>query len=160
MTNEELAIKIQGGEYACLPLLWEQIKLFMCHHCNRFYMFNEKACISAGVQLDDLQQESYFAMLEAVQAYNLDSGYRFMTFLNYPLKNILNTIVGYRTITQRKNTLNHAVSIEKPVTDDLILGDTIPDCHNNIKDFENRLYNEQLHNDLIECMKSLSNEEK
>ena len=73
-------------------------------------------CRSAGVQLENLQQEGYFAMLEAIKVYSEDTGYKFITYVSYPLRNTLNTLIGARTNKDR--TLNHAVSFDTPLTGD------------------------------------------
>lgn len=162
MTNEELALKIRAGDKDLISLLWRQIKPFLYRYCKGYFIRNEKACSSAGVMFDDLLQESYFAVLVAIRAYNPRSGYKFLTYLNYPLMNVLNEIVGYRTVAQQNSPLNSSVRFEKPLkgADNVLMGDVIPDKYNNIDILERHLYNEQLHNDLIWCMNNLSDDER
>jgi DNA-directed RNA polymerase specialized sigma subunit len=76
MTNEELAIKIKAGELECAGQLWEQAKLLVCMLCNRFYGLHTDACRSAGVDADDLCQEGYFALMDAVDAYDEAGKYK------------------------------------------------------------------------------------
>ena len=45
-----------------------------------------------------MKQEGYFAFLDAVQAYSPASGYRFTTYLHYPLQNRINALLGVRTV--------------------------------------------------------------
>ena len=114
MTNEELATEIKQGSIDLLPELWEQIKLFIYKYCNRYFTLYGGSCTKAGADVDDLIQEGYFALLDAVQAYKPESGYKFITFMSYPLKNHLNTIIGIRTASGKNSALNNSMSLDKP----------------------------------------------
>lgn len=104
-------------------------------------------------------QEGYFALLDAVQAYNPDSGYKFITFMRYPLKNQFNEVLGFRTAKGRKNTLNNAISLDKPTegTEDIVLGDSVPDVRVEVEfdSIVDKDYQDRLHNDLWACIDDL-----
>lgn len=95
-------------------------------------------CKSCGVELDDLINECYFAMLEAIPAYcESGAGYKFTTFLKYPLLTQFNTLTGYRTKRKYNESLNRCTSLEAPLpgdTDDATLSDTIKDDNAEFED--------------------------
>ena len=88
MTNEELAVQIQAGEREQLPELWEQVHRLLALMFRRLLSQspdNHTRAVSAGITLEDLEQEGYFALLEAVDAYDPTSGYKFTAYLKYPV---------------------------------------------------------------------------
>lgn len=159
MTNEELAIKIKQGSIDLLPQLWEQIKLFVYRYSNRYFTLYGGSCAKAGVDVDDLIQEGYFALLDAVEAYKPESGYTFLTFMKYPLKNHLNAIVGFRTSSGRNSPLNNATSLDKPLdgVEDITLGDSVPDARadSEMDSVVTADYQDRLRDDLQGCIDDL-----
>lgn len=116
MTNEELAELIKAGHGEYCAQLWEQTKKLYYMKVLRFYNRNDERCTRYGVEFEDLQQASYFAMLAAVEAYNSEKGFKFVSYIDYHLKNELNTLTG---ITRhKKNPLNNCNSLDKPVNDE------------------------------------------
>lgn len=85
-TNEQLAAAIQKGRTDLLPLLWEQterlIKLLIVRYAKSKILPN-------SIDVDDLLQGGYFAMLQAVRAFKTDNGYKFTSYLNYSVKNVI-----------------------------------------------------------------------
>ena len=154
MTNEEIAIRIQQGEVDLLPELWEQMHGLICWHVNRFCAQYSERCISSGVTSDDLIQTGYFALLDAVKAYNLDGEYKFTAYLNYPIKNRFKAAVGKRC-NAKINPLDCCTSLDAPTVDGCTVMDTVPDIRTDIEDCERSVYIEQLHDALEEGMDNL-----
>ena len=159
MTIEELAIRAKAGEPEQAAALFERL-------CNLFRMFAGRTvakyperCARSGVTFDDLFQSCYFAMLEAMRAYDPESGYRFTTYLNYHVKNAFRRVLGLRTEAQRKSPLNNCTSLddEIPGADNVILSDSIPDENAGLdfEEAERRVYNEKLHRDLDRALSLL-----
>lgn len=71
MTNEELVDMIGTGEPGYMLQLWEQNKGFIHMMANKYV---------GGAERDDLEQEGYIALCEAVENYDQDRG---MNFINY-----------------------------------------------------------------------------
>lgn len=94
MSNEEAARRIQGGEQSAIPLLWEGVKKFIRLWAYKYYVQHESLCKRAGVEKEDLYQCGYFAMLNAVRAYDATTGYRFITYMAYYLQNEFNAAVA------------------------------------------------------------------
>lgn len=73
MDNEQLVARIQGGDNEAENMLqlWKQNKGFIATIARRY---------SAGAEMEDLEQEGYIALCEAVQHYDPDRG---MSFIGY-----------------------------------------------------------------------------
>jgi len=158
MTNEELAQAIQQGEQL-FPQLWEQTKLFIYRAANSYFRRMESRCTASGVTVEDLCQEGYLALVDAVRAY--DGEYKLLTYLKYPLLNHFNALVGYRT--RRRDGLNNCASLDDtlPGTDDLTVGDTIPDpmAAEAFLDAEETLFIADLRRDLDTAISGLGEQE-
>lgn len=87
MTNEELAVKIQEGQTQHYTELWNKNKklLYKILHTKII----KGLYIPPYIQLEDLQQEMYFALCKAVNAYNREKPYSFNSYLEYSVMNIL-----------------------------------------------------------------------
>ena len=67
MTNEQLANQAQTGSRAALAELWGAVRPLLFSLAWRFYQKQGKErCSSHGVTLEDLQQECFFALCDAV----------------------------------------------------------------------------------------------
>ena len=73
MDNEQLVARIQGGDNEAENMLelWKQNKAFIATIARRY---------SAGAEMEDLEQEGYIALCEAVQHYDPERG---MSFIGY-----------------------------------------------------------------------------
>jgi len=127
MINEELAILIQSGLEDLLPALWEQCRRLISKYAWVFYGLHNGQCASCGVTIDDLTQEGYFAMLQAVKAFEPERGYKFLTYIKYPLQTHFNALIGLRT--RQVQPLNVCRSLDMPIgkSGDMVFGDLIPD---------------------------------
>ena len=114
--NEELAYRIQQGQKEYIPQLWEQSKRLAYLQARKYYTEKKDLCTVAGVTLEDLEQQSYFAFVQAIEYYSPASGYKFLTFLRYPLQQEFNSITGMRTASGRKSIMKAAVRLEQPLT--------------------------------------------
>ena len=71
MDNEQLINLVRAGESGYMLQLWEQNKGFIQMMANKYV---------GGAERDDLEQEGYIALCEAVENYDQDKG---MSFINY-----------------------------------------------------------------------------
>lgn len=128
MTNEQLTLDIQNGNRAVLSQLWEAVRPLLFSLAWKFYTRQGKErCSSHGVALEDLQQESFFALCDAVQAYRPEKGYQLTTYLHYATENRFKACMG---IQGKADALNHADRLERPIPGDedgREQGDSIPD---------------------------------
>ena len=72
MTNEQLVIRIKSGEDVAenMERLYEQVKNF----------------IHSIGELEDLEQEGYLALYPAIDGYDPDTGYKFLTYAEYHIR--------------------------------------------------------------------------
>jgi len=155
MTNEELAISIQQGNKSLIPILWNQVQKLITSFAWQYYLKYASMCSAAGVTADDLIQEGYFALLDAVNAWTPESSFVFTTFLNYPIKNRFNATCGIRG--NGNSVINNSISFETPIgVDDLTLGDTLEAKESGYEGVEQSIYIQTLHNDLNKAMERLT----
>ena len=124
MTNEELAVLIQQGDDGLLPELWEQIRKFVVMKAGMYFDKLEYKC---GCELDDLVQSGYLGMIAAVKYFKPEAGYKFLTFLDYTLKNAFREALGIRG--SKRDWLNYSDSLDREIHNatDITLLDTIGD---------------------------------
>lgn len=137
LTNEELALRAQAGGRESIGQLWEQVKPLTFQFAGRFFRRSLTSCQTHGVALDDLQQECFLAVVDAVKAYDPDRGLKFNSFLSFPLKKHFNALIGCRG-NQRADPLNESTSLDDslPGTEDpdLTLMNAIEDNSVNIEE--------------------------
>mgnify|MGYP003763837339 CR=1 FL=1 len=109
LTNEELALKIQQGDDGLLPELWEQVRKFIVLKANSFYQCYSK---NPRFEIDDLIQSAYFAVLYAVKSYDPSRGFKFITYLNFPIKTAFAEVAGMKT--SKRDALMNAISLDAP----------------------------------------------
>lgn len=155
-TNEQLAIAGQDGDQQAIAQLWKQNKGFMCAWCYRFYECNRDRCAAYGVELSDLQQETFFAIIEAIKAYKPEQGHSFLAWLKFPLKNRCNALLGKRGAPR---LLNECASLDEPIGEDEdtsrldMIAD--PNAGEEFESVEDQAYIRQLHEALAAAMDTL-----
>ena len=142
MSNEELAARIQAGEQELLPQLWAQVRRFVCKMAHRRYFATNGL---GGVELDDLIQSGFLAVVQAVEYFKPDGEYKFLTYLDVCLKNAFASAGGYRA--NKRDPLLDCISLDTPLGNDSdsdTLLDLQEDPANQIEDAERRIWLEQL----------------
>lgn len=159
MTKEQLAWNVQNGNRAALTELWGAVRPLLLSMAWKFYQKQGKErCSSHGVTLEDLQQEAFFALYDAVQAYKPEKGYQLTTYLHYATENRFRACVG---IQGKADALNHADRLERPIPGDeeqREQGDSIPDEKAEAALFavDERQEQEHFHNVLEQALGELS----
>ncbi len=79
MTNEELAVRIKAGIDTAdnMLQLWQQTRRFIRRIASRYV---------GAAELEDLEQEGYLALYDAVDGYRPDLGFKFLTYAEYWIK--------------------------------------------------------------------------
>lgn len=132
MTNEELVSLIREGRDDLTPKLWEQIRYFVKGYAGAYYNRSAEAFRSCGADLEDLEQECYFAFLDALKQYDPGKGFTFITFLKYPIRARGAYLLGIRNGAGKNNKpLDNSLSLDAPINDTdgspLTFLDTVPD---------------------------------
>ena len=127
-------------------------------------MFNRLAAAyrermdAAGVTLEDLEQEGYFAVAKAAKLYDPNAGAKFSTFLYYPVKNAFESAVGLNSERLRREPLCRCDSLDVPLyaedNGSDTRGDTVPDeaAEQAFTDADECLYTAQLHSALDDAL--------
>lgn len=90
-SNEELAAKAKQGDTNAVLELWENLESFIDMKVSQFMRYIHDAAIDR----DDLKQVSYFAMLRAIDYYDPQGKYRFITFFSKTLLKEFNITAGF-----------------------------------------------------------------
>ena len=85
-SNEEIAIKIKQGNNELTAVLWDRVNKLM-FKILRFRL--NIITLPTYIDKEDLKQELYFAMLTAVKNYNPAKPFKFSTYLNFSVMNML-----------------------------------------------------------------------
>ncbi len=147
MSNEELVTLIQNGDLSKLTELWEGVRGFVAKTARSYMVIYDGRY---GVELDDLMQSGFLAMVAAAESYEAKDA-KFITWLGYYLKTAFAEAANRRTKGQKKNPLHNASSLYEPVPgaddDETLLLDIIPGP-DAFEDVEAKIYREQLRADL------------
>lgn len=127
-TNESLVREIQAGDIEKMAVLWEQVERLVYWKASRVMAAVSESGFSGGVELDDLYQSGYFALVAAVKTYKPGSCAFTTCFMNH-LRTEFAEATGYRTQRRIHDPLRLAVSLDKPVGEDeeTPLSELIPD---------------------------------
>lgn len=152
MTNEEMAIRIHEGQNEYINMLWSNVESFIKCQANQFYSFYETRCQQVGAEIEDLVQVGFFALMKAVDAYK--SGYAFLTYLGYHLKNEFRALAKMRHLGWQNSTIYQAVSLDNLISEDTktsfmdMLAD--PDADRFVSEIAEKEYQSQLKNAFAE----------
>lgn len=97
MTNENLAIQIQLGHTEHYGELWDKVKRLM--H-KMLYAKLSKINLPNYLDREDIEQELYFALCNAVQAYDDTKPYKFNTYLEYHVMNAIRSLLPSKPLKE------------------------------------------------------------
>lgn len=165
--NSALALKAASGDSAALSQLWELNQGLIHSVLWKWYRKNQDTANRHGITMEDLEQESFFAVKAAADHYNPEKG-DFATILSFYIRNqVYKALWGdhVRTVTDEQgnrhqlsgNPLDDCTSLDVPIgseDSDAVLLDVQQD-QNALKPFErveDEIYTNQLHNALEEAL--------
>lgn len=132
MTQEQLAVRAQSGDLEALYQLWENFHRLLFSLAWKFYMAHGKeGCSRHGVVWEDLKQEAFLALADAVRYFKPDRPITFNAYLNRTAENRFQACMGIRQ-NRPANPLNDSLSMNTPAKgpegeDEDRLGDFLPD---------------------------------
>ena len=146
MSNEDLAVLIQQGREDLYPELWAQVERFVTQQARRRF---QSTAGFGGVEVEDLVQAGYLAMVDAVGRFDPAAECSFLTMLTFCLKSAFAAAGGYKT--SKRDMLDNCLKLDAPTGEDQdgTLLDTIQDPRDPYSATEERLYRQQLH-DILE----------
>lgn len=128
MDNELLAAQIGEGRRELLPELWANVWKFYRRQAARYAARYAGLLDRRGLTVEDLTQEGYFAMLDALRAYNGTT--KFLTYAGYYYKNRCYNLLGLRA--RHADALDRCtVYLDAPIddSDGSELGELIEDTN-------------------------------
>ena len=170
-TNAALAALAASGNRFALGQLWEINKSLLHSLFWQWYNKNKSVADSAGLTMEDFDQEAFFAVQAAAKAYDSEKG-SFTTLLSYYVQSQINRAVlgehscieiteeGKR-VRKSANLLNSCTSLDvhldiddenTTVRSDLIEDPAASQAFQNVEDNN---YTEKLHNDLEKAIDTL-----
>ncbi len=158
MSNEELVAAIQAGQTELIPQLWGNVEKLIAWRANSFLAANSATDLCRGVEIGDLVNSGFFAVLAAVKTYDPTQS-KFSSWLLQYLRTAFAEAVGCRTEKQKSDPLRYAMSIDAPIADEEgdALGDLQADPNASVP-FENvddAIYVHQLHQALEQVVSDL-----
>ncbi len=154
MSNEQLAIKAKAGDNDSLMALWTAVRRLCFRIAGRY----GNMLFRAGLDTEDIQQELFLAYHAALMAFDPSGEYKFTTFLTYHVKNAVRTVLGIRRESRELPPV--LLSLDDPLgeTEDSDTRGSLvpdPDAAQAFEDAESRVWREQLHNALDQCLDTL-----
>ena len=170
-TNAALAALAAAGNSFALGQLWEIDRGFLNRLFWQWYSKNKAVADAHGLTLEDFDQEAFFAVQAAAQAYDPEKG-SFLTLLSYYVQRQINKVVcgehgryvsteDGRQVRISANPLDECTSLDTPLDagddDSSTLSDLQEDpaAAQAFQNAEDELYTEELHAALEEALSKL-----
>lgn len=115
MKNEDLALEIQRGNRDKIPQLWTAVQAFVSRQARRRMAAHRLNYAEAAVDIDDLIQEGFLAMLQAADSYKPGGKMTFLGWLDLYLKTAFNEALGLRTVRDTRDPIRWAASLQQPL---------------------------------------------
>lgn len=171
-TNAALAALAAAGNTFALGQLWEINKGLLHRLFWQWYSKNKAVADSAGLTIEDFDQEAFFAVQAAAQAFDPEKG-TFATLLGYYVQNRISKVVcgehgrlmtteDGREVRISANPLNGSTSLATPLDDTDGSSSTLGDLQEDpaaaqaFQAAEEELYTEELHAALEEALNKLT----
>jgi|GEM_PF-3458113 len=103
MTNELLAQLIsEGNNDELIPLLWEKTRKWFGSLAAKYVRAYGDRCAQYGVTAEDIKQEGYFVLLEALEKYKVrpeeHKDEKFLNFCHFPYKQHVAKMLGTKAV--------------------------------------------------------------
>ena len=152
---------IQAGERDKLSELWAGVERLVTMLARR------RLILSAGfggVELNDLVNAGYLAMVAAVDNFDPAAGCKFTTYMDFYLKTAFAEAGGYRTKRRALDPIQRARSLDAPLGDEedgATLGDLQEDpaAAQAFEGMEDEIFHQQLHDALEKALHGLPEEQ-
>ena len=166
MSNEELVTAIQAGDKSHFGALWDNLYLLVRKMAIRFHRVIGGR---GGLEVEDLEQIGFMAMVDAAETFNPHKEAKFATWLCICLRRFFQEASGRLYMDKNGNlrtkyVLDYAVSLDMPLGDDPqsdTLADVVPDPNAmaNIEQVEESVWRGQLRNALSDVLMEIEPEQ-
>lgn len=158
MTNEELAIRIKAGEADLTLQLWTQVEKFVAMKARQYVRRSNQSGYSLNdYDHEDLTQSGYFAVVVAAQRYDEATGYKYLTLLDWTLRNAFADALNIRSERQRRDPLHNTMSLDAPFSENegISFYDTLASDDNVEETSVQAAYQQHLHETLEACLAAI-----
>ena len=149
MKNEDLALSIKNGSADLIGELWNQTERFIRMKARTY----AERTAWAGITAEDLTQEGFFALCNAVRGFDPERG-SFLSWLAVHLHKAFHSAIEKAA----GDPAAGSISLDHSTDGDGLIK-TIKDPSGTIEDAEARIQNQQLRKDLDAVMKKLQAED-
>ena len=159
MTNEQIVSEIKSGNKELINQLWLQTERFVYKQAHLFFNRYRLRCDQLGVTVEDLHQEGYFGIVDAVSKYEPEKNVRFLTYADYHCKKQFFKIAKMRSTGWQNNPFHTCASLDELRGDgEINLFDSLPDdaSAQSLDDVIEREFTEQVRKDVENAMTSLT----
>lgn len=155
-TITQLVIDIQGGHNERRVALWEAVRGFIAKQARRRF---DAVGPLGGCEVEDLIQEGYIALSEAIEEFRPDrETVSFLSLLSFKLSTVFSAAEGLRT--PKRDALSNALSLDAPAENDNPdaepLSSFIADPADGLQTAEDRVFTEDLRRALLSALDTLS----
>lgn len=126
MSHEILIADIQRGQRERLPELWDTVRNFAARQAHRRLTAYRAGNTDCAVDVDDLMQEGFLAMVEAAETFQAGGRMSFLGWWDFRLKTAFNEALGVRWKRTLHAPEHQCVRLSQPLTAGE--GDTLEDC--------------------------------
>lgn len=147
----------QRGSKDILPDLWRQVRGFAVKRAiqkmRNYRLSNE----DRAVDVDDLIQEAYFAMVRAAETYDPEKDSSFLNWWNFYMKTAFNSALNVRTEKGRKSICHRCRSLDTPLaeSDGDTLASVIQSDAGELEDADRRIWRDELRRTLTSMLRQL-----
>lgn len=159
MTNEQLVLMIQSDAPELMSELWLQVEKFNYQQAGLFFSKYKIRCEQLGLTIEDLYQESFFAIEKSVRMYQPEKNVKFLTYAGYHLQTQFLKTAKMRSTGWQNDTTICSISLDEENEDtETCLLDYLSDdsAEAEIETIIEKDYIEHLRSDLDEAMNALT----
>ncbi len=155
MTVDELVSLIQQGRDDLICDLWKELRGLVAWYAVRFHAHLVASRGAAPVEVEDLIQSGFIAMVEALPRHDPERG-SFTTFFRFYIRKAFHSAIGR---SEKHDPLNNYIPLDAPVNDDEPEGATrleyIPDPRDYYSGIDESIFLEQLHKALETALNAI-----
>lgn len=154
---EAVLYAVQQGDRERLPELWETVERFAARQARRRLTAYREINTDYAVDVEDLIQEGFIAMLQAVETYRGGGRMSFLGWWEMYLKTAYNKALGTRCERVLHDPIHQCTSLSTPLNDENggTLAEVIPDNQNPIEAAEAAIWWEELGQTMTAALETL-----
>lgn len=146
MSTEEMVKEYQKGNLDVLPDLWKQVRGFAVKSAIQKMRVYRIANDDRSVDVDDLIQEAYFALIMAAETYDSEKGMSFLGWWKFYMLRVFNSALNLRTQRGRNAISHRCKSLDTPLEESsgATLGTMIQEENGELDAADRRIWNNEL----------------